>query len=131
DHHIKCGNAIVGFIREEDISKGVPDEAFATMPGDDKEIASRWRKANKKDRTDYQEGQLPLAPVIQQKLEAFRSRWSTLSALPERTPAEIEEKKARFVAFSKSRDALLFNQIAAIPIAQFYVPKTTENGRKL
>ena len=40
DHHIKCGNAIVGYVRREDIeARGVPDEAFVTMPGDD----MRWR----------------------------------------------------------------------------------------
>ena len=131
DHHIKCGNAIVGFVRREDVDKGVPDEAFATMPGDDKEVSARWRKANKRDRTDHQRGQLHLAPAIQQQLDAILAQWNTLSALPERIPAEIEAKKARFVAFAESHDAWLLNQIAAIPIAQFYIPKTSENDRKL
>src|ERR1019366_3965501 len=26
DHHIKCGNAIVGYVRREEVDKGVPDE---------------------------------------------------------------------------------------------------------
>jgi len=74
---------------------------------------------------------LPLAPAIQHQLDAILAQWNTLSALSERTPAEIEQKKARFVAFAESRDAWLLNQIAAIPIAQFYIPKTPENERKL
>jgi len=131
DHHIKCGNAIVGFVRREDVDEGVPDEAFATMPGDAKEVVARLRKANKTDRTDQQRAQLRLAPAIRQQLDARLTQWNTLSALPERTPAEIELKKAGFVAFAESRDAWLLNQIAAIPIAQFYIPKTPENDRKL
>lgn len=132
DHHIKCGNAIVGFVRREDVDKGVPDEAFATMPGDDKEVAARWRRKNRQDRADPRRlKQLPLAPAIQQQFDAILAQWNTLSALPERTPAEIEEKKTRFVAFAQSRDAWLLNQIAAIPIAQFYIPKTPENEPKL
>jgi hypothetical protein len=131
DHHIKCGNAIVGFVRREEVDKGVPDEAFATMPCDDKEVAARWRKKNKQDRKDYEARQLRLAPAIQQQLDAILTQWNTLSALPERTPAEIDQKKARFVAFAEGRDAWLLNQIAAIPIAQFYIPKTPENERKL
>jgi hypothetical protein len=131
DHHIKCGNAIVGFVRHEHVERGVPDEAFAPMPSDDKEVAARWRKSNKMERTDHQRGQLRLAPTIQQQLDANLAQWNTLSALPERTPVEIEEKKARFVAFAESRDAWLLDQIAAIPIAQFFVSKTAENDRKL
>jgi len=52
DHNIKCGNAIVGFVQREELDKGIPNEAFATMPGDDKDVASTWRKANKQDRAD-------------------------------------------------------------------------------
>lgn len=38
DHHIKNGNAIVGYVRRDDLERGVPDEAFATIPEDDKEV---------------------------------------------------------------------------------------------
>lgn len=41
DHHIKCGNAIVGFVHQEELEKGVPDQAFKTLPGDDKDSAAR------------------------------------------------------------------------------------------
>jgi hypothetical protein len=125
DHHIKCGNAIVGFVRQEELDKGVPDEAFATMPGDEKDVVALWRKTNKQDRKDIR--QRRLAPAIQQRLEGTLKRWNELSALPERTPAEIETKKEKFLAFIDGPDASQLAQIAAIPIAQFYIPKTTEN----
>jgi len=124
DHHIKCGNAIVGFVRQEELDKGVPDEAFAAMPGDEKEVGALWRKTNKQDRKDIR--QRRLAPAIQQRLEGTLKRWTELSALPERTPAEIEWKKERFQAFTDGPDASQLAQIAAIPVAQFYIPKTTE-----
>ena len=129
DHHIKCGNAIVGFVTQEDLDKGVPDEAFVTMPGDDKEIAAIWRNTNKQDRKDTR--QRRLAPAVQQRLAGRLTRWNELSALPERTPAEIEAKKERFIAFTESSDAFVLEQIAAIPIAQFYISKTPENSSHL
>jgi len=129
DHHIKCGNAIVGFVRQDELDKGVPSEAFATMPGDDKDLAAKWRNANKKDRADIR--QIRLAPPVQQRLEGRLTQWNALSALPERTPAEIEAKKDQFLAFTQSNDAFLLAQIAAIPIAQFYVPKTPNNDARL
>jgi hypothetical protein len=46
DHHIKCGNAIVGVVRQEELDEGVPDEAFATMPGDDSQLCEDgWKSA--------------------------------------------------------------------------------------
>ncbi len=111
DHHIKCGNAIVGFVTQDELEKGVPDEAFKTLPGDDKDIAAAFRKTNKAERKDHASGQkkLKLAPALQQKLDAVLARWREISALPEHTPTEI----------------------AAIPIAQFYQPKTPGNKANL
>jgi hypothetical protein len=128
DHHIKCGNSIVGFVHQEELDKGIPDEAFKTLPGDDKDIAAAFRKVNKAERKDHASGQkkLPLAPALREKLDAVLARWREISALPEHNPAEIEAKKTRYDAANR-QDAYLLRQIAAIPIAQFYQPKTAGN----
>lgn len=131
DHHIKCGNAIVGFARREEVERGIPDEAFVTMPGDDKETAALVRKRNKAERKDHASGQIPLAPAIQKQLDDILRGWRELSVLPERTPEDIAAKKRLYQDFTKSEDAWLLNQIAAIPIAQFYLPKTPANLPKL
>jgi hypothetical protein len=131
DHHIKCGNAIVGFVRREDVDKGVPDEAFATMPGDDREVAAKWRRTNKAQRKDRTTRHFDFAPQIENSLTGLLSEWSRLSALPERTPSQIEEKKDRFQKFADSPDAYLLSQMASIPIAQFYIPKTQANDATL
>jgi hypothetical protein len=60
-------------------------------------------------------------------MEVRLKHWNELSALPEHTTTEIEVKKQRFRTFTNGSDAFLLSQIAAIPIAQFYVPKTPEN----
>jgi len=130
DHHIKCGNAIVGFTRREELEQGIPDEAFATMPGDDKTIAAALRKKNKEDREYRHQQKLEFSPEIQQHMEAIRARFQTISAMSERNPAEIEQKKKRYEEFIQSKDSWLLNQIAAIPITQFYLPKTQANRDK-
>ena len=76
DHHIKCGNAIVGFVRKEEVERGVPDEAFITVPGDDKEIAALLRKINKQARMDHVSGQLPLASALQKQFDNILTRTS-------------------------------------------------------
>jgi len=130
DHHIKCGNAIVGFAKREELERGIPDEAFATQPGDEKDIAALFRKKNKDERN--KEGQLLVFdPVIEQQLDAIVNRWRELSNLPEQTPAQIDSKKLRFQEFSQSQDAWTLAEIAAMPIAQFYIEKTNANKHKL
>ena len=133
DHHIKCGNAIVGFARREELERGVPNEAFATLPGDDKETAALLRKRNKAERLEHERGQTRVedySPEIKRQLDDILRGWRNLSALPEQTPKEIEAKKQQYQRLTKEQESLLVQQIAAIPIAQFYLQKTPEHVHK-
>jgi hypothetical protein len=127
DHHIKCGNAIVGFARREEAERGVPDEAFVTMPDDDKDSAALLRKRNKQERKDHETGQLPLAPTLEKQFEHILHGQQALSK-PVRSPDDFEVKKHRYAAWRE--DAWMLNQIVSIPIAQFYLPKVPDNLQK-
>lgn len=131
DHHIKNGNAIVGYVRRDELNRGVPDEAFTTMPVDDKSVASALKKRNKAERTEVNQTVLDLSPEIRRHLEEILFRWRSVSGLPERTPDEIETKKRRYEDMTKSENSWLLGQIACIPVAQFYLPKTEQNYSKL
>ncbi len=122
DHHIKCGNAIVGYVRREDIeARGVPDEAFMTIPGDDKEVAALLRQRNRAERAGQKA--LKFDPEVERHLDEALKGWKGLDELPEHTPEQVEAKRQRFEVLSKSADALWMERLAAIPIAQFYIPK--------
>ncbi|MCX5649798.1 MAG: N-6 DNA methylase [Planctomycetota bacterium] len=131
DHHIKCGNAIVGFVKREEVDNGVPDEAFAKLPGDDPEIGKEVRARNKRERAERNQAKLSFTPARENEIKAVMDRWSTITAMPERTPAEIDAKKQAFEGFSGSGAAWLLKQLASIPIAQFYIPRTEENDARL
>jgi len=49
DHHIKCGNSLLGATPEL-IAQGVPDGAFDVVTGDDKKVAKYFKDINKKQR---------------------------------------------------------------------------------
>ena len=131
DHHVKCGNAIVGFARREELGQGVPTAAFKTLPGDDKEVAAAFRRKNKGDLQHQTQASLDFTPELRGHLEAILEAWQSLSALPEQTPAQIDAKKERFAAFSQGEHAGLLRAIADIPVAQFYVPMVPGNEAKL
>jgi len=52
DHRIKIGNSLVGATPEL-VARGIPDEAFTPVTGDDKKIASAIKKRNKEERNQY------------------------------------------------------------------------------
>jgi hypothetical protein len=52
DHHIRVGNSLLGATPAL-LAKGIPDEAFTPIEGDDKEICSRFRKVNKTEKVGY------------------------------------------------------------------------------
>ncbi len=131
DHHVKCGNAIVGFARREELGQGVPTEAFKTLPGDDKEVAAAYRKKNKEDLKHQTQATLDFTPELRGHLDAVLEEWQSLSALPEKTPAQIDAKKKRFAAFAQGEHAGLLRTIADIPVAQFYIPKVPGNEASL
>jgi type I restriction-modification system DNA methylase subunit len=47
DHHIKCGNSLIGATPEL-IAQGVPEGAFDIVSGDDKKVAKYFKDINKK-----------------------------------------------------------------------------------
>ena len=103
DHHVKCGNAIVGFARREELGQGVPTAAFKTLPDDDKEVAAAFRRKNKGDLQHQTQASLDFTPELRGHLEAILEAWQSLSALPEQTPAQIDAKKERFAAVLPGR----------------------------
>jgi hypothetical protein len=131
DHRIKCGNAIVGYVRREEVDAGVPDEAFAKLPGDDPEVGKKIRSRNKSERKGRDQTKFAFTKDRQVQIDAVLDKWKTIAAMSERVPAEIDAKKAAFDTFMSSGAAFVLKQIASIPIAQFYLPRTPENEPKL
>jgi hypothetical protein len=92
DHHIKCGNSLIGAIPSL-IADGIPDDAFSIKEGDDQDIANRLKKANReqwKHQTFIQfEGRVDLA-------EACAERFAALANAQENDPKAVEQKKIEY-----------------------------------
>lgn len=131
DHHIKCGDAIVGLAHRDELEKGIPDEAFKTLPGDDKEIAKTFRDLNIKDR------KARLAKEMQLKAEFEKStensvhesleEYRTFNKLPETTPEEIERKARAYKKFMDGKGFSFLKAMADTQVAQFFIQKTDAN----
>jgi hypothetical protein len=131
DHHIKNGNAIVGLAHFEELEKGIASEAFKTLPGDDKEIATAFRNRNNLERKT--KGQLTTYDVANadNDLKDLQKDFSNFSLLPENTPEQIAKKEKAYQDLTQGKKWFRLKQIADLQVAQFFIPKTEINKDKL
>ena len=102
DHHIQQGNSLIGATPAL-LARGIPDEAFTPIEGDNKPYCTAFKKQNKRER----EGQLSFA------LDAERPAWERLGdlatgmahleAAPDDTPAAVRAKQAEYEALVRSQ----------------------------
>jgi hypothetical protein len=128
DHHIKCGNAIVGLAHKTELENGIATEAFKALPGDDKDIAQTFTKQNKKEKIEFKDGaysQTLFAPEIAAEITEVLQKFNVFKNLPEATPADIANKKMQYSKYQSSVQKVRLQQLADAQVAQFFIPKTT------
>jgi hypothetical protein len=131
DHHIKCGDAIVGLAHREELERGIADEAFKTLPGDDSELAATFRNRNKAERKEREANSTQLKAKFETETENVlaeaQEEYQTFQKMPEATPAEIERKARAYQQFLGGKGFLFLKAMADAQVAQFFIPKTLAN----
>jgi len=95
DHRIRCGDSLVGVFDLETLKKGIPEEAFKPLAGDDKDAA---RAALKQNRYETKEGPRLFGWEAAEGLKEIRGRGGELEAIADDTPEQIRRKKAAYEA---------------------------------
>jgi hypothetical protein len=94
DHHIKCGNSLIGATPEL-MEDGIPTDAFQAVTGDHKPTVNAIRKRNREE----QGGQLPLGlQVTLIETPEDLERWRRLTLLAEEQPQAAREAYGRYTA---------------------------------
>jgi len=96
DHRIKFGNSLIGVLNFEALTEGVPDEAFSAVTGDDKKVASAFKKKNREER----KGQPSLPFDTAEHVHQYSVETEQFVAIPEDSPADVRRKKE---AYEKAR----------------------------
>jgi len=129
DHHIRCGNSIVGLAHKEELLKGIPDEAFKTLAGDDKEIAKILRNENRTNKTDYE--QLTTDEALNSRIESIAHIFQEVDSMPEHSPAQIQAKSEKYTNILSGSVCRNLKVLADIQTAQFFIAKTQDNLHKI
>lgn len=117
DGHIRAGNALLGATPEA-MARGIPDEAWDPLAGDDKEIAKRLKRRNK----DWRQGQLfePVAAPVETGLAGARR---AVDAIDDRDPAGQRERERAFREVEQGTPLRLGRLLADLWCSAFVWPK--------
>lgn len=102
DHHIKCGNSLIGATREL-MDKGIPPEAYEPIEGDDRTYCARLRKMNEQDRRGILRLFNPSAAPWE-RLGDLAAAVAKISHEPEDTPEAVEAHRQRYAEALRSED---------------------------
>ncbi|WP_241311494.1 Eco57I restriction-modification methylase domain-containing protein [Chryseobacterium arthrosphaerae] len=130
DHHIKNGNAIIGLARYENLHDGIASEAFKALAGDDKAIASAFKKRNDAERK-LQISELFDLNTVDADFTDIQKSMEQFNQLPEHTSEQIAQKSKIYYDLTNGKKWYRLKQLADLQVAQFFIPKTAENKDKL
>lgn len=120
DHHIVCGNSLLGTTPAL-LDAGLPDEAFKALSGDDKKVVTAMKKRNKAERS----GQLGFAFGAETAADAraVAAALAELDAMPDKEADQIVAKEARFAELQATAEAERLKLAADAWCAAFVAPK--------
>lgn len=129
DHHIRCGDSIVGLAHPDELERGIPEVAYKTLSGDDKTTIGNLRKQLKRERKSPQMG-FDFRKFVIQPVNIIEQRFHQIDALPESTPLEVERKGAAYNRL-RGNEAQRLTRLANLQTAQFFIPKNQDNLSEL
>ncbi|GHV84994.1 hypothetical protein AGMMS50230_06020 [Spirochaetia bacterium] len=124
DHHIRCGNSLIGVLDFEALSKGIPDDAFKALSGDDKDFASKLKKRNKNENTVREKAQNLLFESSIEKSEAALTAFHwRIENIQNDSLTQVEEKRTLFANLQQSPEYLTVKKACDLYTASFYTVK--------
>ena len=103
DHHIQCGNSLLGTTPSL-LAKGIPDDAFTAIEGDVKARVASLKKQNKSERPLESGKRQRLLGDVPFKLGNIAAEFARLNTAPDGTLAEVaamQQQYARLVSSSE------------------------------
>lgn len=121
NHHLVCGNALLGITDLKQLNAGIPADAFKALSGDDKEACKRLAAMNRaalKGRDQAGQGEL-----FAVNADEFRVRLAALDAMPGDRPEEIAAKETAYAGLLATAHESGVACAADLFVGAFLLPK--------
>jgi hypothetical protein len=126
DHHIQCGNSLIGATPAL-LSGGIPDDAFRPIEGDDSAFAAARRRENRADRRTGQ-GRMTELLVAEPgaAYDVLPDRLARLEEIPDDSIASVQQKESEYRRLAASADHVRARLVADTWCAAFFWRKTAD-----
>ncbi|MGY6278172.1 Eco57I restriction-modification methylase domain-containing protein [Methylomonas sp. MgM2] len=129
DHHLICGDALIGLTDLKQLQSGIPDAAFKPLSGDDKAVCKEISKANKEALKAF--GKLKNNRNLDIAIDdaAGLSELEALENLPDSTPKQAAIKEAAYREFLQHAKEHKLGHAADLLIGAFLATKADEHAK--
>jgi len=126
DHHLICGDALLGLMDFQSLKAGIPADAFKPLTGDDKDACRALATTNRSALRAFAQRRTTPDFFREKDTRDLLRELETLEKLPETNPLEVEVKAAQYTTFLQhARDSRLA-QAADLVVGAFLAPKSAE-----
>lgn len=123
DHHLVCGDALLGLVNFQSLAAGIPGDAFNALTGDNKEACKALAATNRTALKAFERRRTERDFFRETETRDLLKELQALEALPETNPLEVEVKAASYTTFLQhARDSRLA-QAADLVVGAFLAPK--------
>ncbi|HUX40068.1 MAG TPA: N-6 DNA methylase [Rectinemataceae bacterium] len=122
DHHIRCGNSLVGVLDFDVLKAGIPDGAYVALSGDDASVVRRYKKRNADEKKANGQGQLFESPILSAEAGIVALKWK-LDNIPNDDLESIGRKRAAFESLLSSPEYRRVKLASDIYTAAFFCDK--------
>jgi len=131
DHHLQCGDALLGLMDLKALEMGIPAAAFKPLSGDDKEVCKQLTRENRDGLKALEKHSRGRQASLVLEQAAGLSDLQALEALPTDTPADIAAREAAYEAFlAHARESELAHA-ADLLLGAFLLAKTESNAPEI
>jgi hypothetical protein len=135
DHHIKCGNSLIGTVvrpgssqAPDPMAEGIPYQAFdQTLTGNDRKLANRVRKRNRKERGDFEKSGAYQPALFRVQVYELDGRvWQTFHQIAVLAEAQPKMARERYAAYQSTAEHQARKLVADTWTAAFFWPLTRD-----
>lgn len=131
DHHLQCGDALLGLTDLHTLEKGIAKEAFKALSGDDAAVCKVLAKANaaglKQIAKDLQGGQVLLGFDNATGLQTLRA----IEALSADTPDEVAAKEQAYIQYCEQSMHSPLGLAADLMVGAYLLAKTAATAAQV
>lgn len=131
DHHIKCGDSLVGVVDLKVLERGIPHEAFDPASADSREAARSLKRRNRTECQNLQTGQLSLPLGTEQVVAELSQERQKLEAIQDDSPADVRRKQELYGRYCQNQEHQRLVEACNLWTAAFFQLLTSDFSRAI